>query len=442
MKRSLFMLLALLAAGGAAANAITLDQALAQALENNPQILQARSALDAAAGERIVLRSVVYPKALLGSVAGDQGGQRSRTSGDQPFIFAYGFFAQPLFHAAIPASLRRGDVTVLLAQQQLNVAVMGELHRARLAFYRALYNRSLESSGRAQLQRLEENLAGEQTRYEAGQGDRSSVTAATLLTRELEPKIESARNAYGSAVIDLAEALGHPLGANATIPNPEGTLDFQNTSVHWQSGLQNALQNRADLKLARLLVRAGREDQRIVAAGYYPAIGAVVAGDVIPVTGIYRNSGGSPQSTDNTIANEVAAGATYTWRVIDNGRVGGAVAEQRALAEANELELQKLETNVPRELAQLQNTLQAIDARYRSLVSAAELAESNVKSVEENRAEGLASILDFRSAENSLLVTRRGLLSAIYEQQLALAEWDRATGRYFQFSGDTGAKVH
>jgi outer membrane protein TolC len=65
-----------------------------------------------------------------------------------------------------------------------------------------------------------------------------------------------------------------------------------------------------------------------------------------------------------------------------------------------------------------------------------------VKSVQENRARGLATLPDVRTAESDLLVARRGLLRAIYEQKLALAEWDLATGRYFQFADDTGAKVH
>lgn len=422
--------------------AVTLDAVLAQTIEKNPRILQARSALEAAAGQRILLHSVAYPKGLLGAVGGDQGGRRSRTSGDQPFILAYGVFTQPLFQAGIPASFRRGDLTVLIAQQQLNLAVIGELHRARLAFYGALYNRALESSGRAQRERLEQNIAGEKTRYEAGQSDRGTLTAATLLARELDPKIATAHNAYGSAVLDLAQAMGSPLDAAAVLPSPEGALRFQYIDLNWQDDLERARHDRVDLKLARLLVRAAGEDRRIVAAGYYPTIAAVVAGDAIPVTGIYHDSGGSSQATDNTIANEVGAGAAYSWRVIDNGTVSGAVAAQRAAGEANALELQKLEASIPRELAQLQNTLEAIGARYRALLAAADVAESNVKSVEENRAQGLASILDFRSAENSLLVTRRGLLSAIYEQKVALAEWDRATGRYLQFSGDTGAKVH
>jgi outer membrane protein TolC len=333
-------------------------------------------------------------------------------------------------------------VAILVAQQQLNVTVAEQLHKARLAFYRALYNRSLESLGRAQRQRLEENIAGEQARYTAGQSERGALTSATLLARELDPKIESAHNSYGGAILELAQSMGSPLGVGATLPSPEGTLQFRTTNLHWRSEVERALQDRADLKLARLLVRAAGEEQRMIASDYYPAIEAIVAGDAIPVTGIYRDSGGSPQATDNTVANEFAAGAAYTCRVIDNGKVGGAVARQRTLRDTNELELKKLEANIPSELARLQNNLEAIAARYGPLLGAAEVAEGNVKSVEENRAQGLASVLDFRTAESDLLVTRRGILTAVYEQNVALAEWDRATGRYFQFCDNTTAKGH
>ena len=443
MKIGAPILLALLLAGRLApADAVTLDAALAQTLEKNLRILQAKTALESAAGERLILRSAAFPKGLIGGIAGDQGGQRSRTSSNQPFAFAYGSFLQPLFHAGIPASFRRGDVALLIAQQQLNVTVVEELHRARLAFYSALYNRSLESLGRIQRTRLEENIAGEKSRYEAGQSERGALTSATLLARELDPKIESARSAYGAAIVQLAQSMGRPLRRGATLPSLEGSIEFQTIDLRWQNEVDPALERRVDLKLARLLVRAAREDQRIIAAGYYPSLDAVASGEAIPVSGVHRDSGGSPQVSDDTVASEVRGGAAYTWRVIDNGEVSGAVSQQRAARETNELQLHKLEANVPRELARLQNNLLAIAARYRSLVQAADVAERNVASVQENRAQGLASVLDFRNAESSLLVTRRGILSAVYDQKVALAEWDRATGRYFQFSDDTGGKVH
>jgi hypothetical protein len=41
--------------------------------------------------------------------------------------------------------------------------------------------------------------------------------------------------------------------------------------------------------------------------------------------------------------------------------------------------------------------------------------------------------------QNGFLQTKSGLLTTIYEHNVARAEWDRATGQYFQFSDDTTA---
>jgi outer membrane protein TolC len=423
------------------ASALTLEALLAQTLKNNPHILQAKAGVEAAGGQRIVLRSLAYPKALIGGVAGDQGGERAQSPDNQPFIFGYGVATQTLFDAAMPAAFRRGDIALLIAQQQLNLTATKELHFARLAFYRALYYRSLESLGREQRDRLAENVASEEARYQAGEIERAALNSATLLVRELDPRIESAHTEYGAAVLQLAQSMGQSLGPNAVLPSPEGTLAFRETKLRWQDEIDRTLQTRPDLKLGRLLVRAAEQDQRIAAGGYYPAINAFAAGDAIPVSGIYRDSGGSPQSTDNTLSSEIALGAVYSWKVIDNGAVRGAVSRQQANKETNELELRKLEANIPPQLAHLQNQMLAISARYHSLLQSSALAEKNVASVQENRAHGLASILDFRSAESDLLIARRGVLSAIYEQNVALAEWDRITGRYFQFS-EKPAKVH
>ena len=54
---------------------------------------------------------------------------------------------------------------------------------------------------------------------------------------------------------------------------------------------------------------------------------------------------------------------------------------------------------------------------------------------------GAASELDFRQAENALLVIKSGLLTLDYQENVALAEWDRATGRYFQFSHEVAQNV-
>ena len=127
------------------AGAVTLETVLQTSLERNPDIQEAKSGLEQAAGKRLVFRAVAWPDVELGVPAGVQMGHRAGESGVKGFAIVRGALTQTLFNASLPASLRRGDVEVLIAQQQLNVAVVEQLHAARLAFYAALFNRSLES---------------------------------------------------------------------------------------------------------------------------------------------------------------------------------------------------------------------------------------------------------------------------------------------------------
>jgi outer membrane protein TolC len=188
------------------------------------------------------------------------------------------------------------------------------------------------------------------------------------------------------------------------------------------------------------MVRAAEEDQRIIEAQYYPALDATATGVGIPVT-IHTSNKGSAGSAENTISSEIAGGVAFTWRVVDNGRVGGQVTRQRAIREMNEISLHQLEANVSFDLQRIANNFRAIESRRKSLAAAAAGADENVNAVQRTLEEGLSSQLEFRTAESSFLETRSALLAAAYQQNIARAEWDRATGRYFQFSNDTAGKV-
>ena len=93
-----------------------------------------------------------------------------------------------------------------------------------------------------------------------------------------------------------------------------------------------------------------------------------------------------------------------------------------------------LEANIPRDLSHIANYLKTTEVRERSLASAATAAEESARAVQENVASGLASPLEYRVTQNAFLETKSGALEAIYQHNVAVAEWDRATGRYFQFS--------
>jgi outer membrane protein TolC len=420
------------------ASAASLQEIFRTTLDNNPEILEAKAGLERAAGQRLVFRSIVWPDIELNVPAGVQYGHRAGESGVKGFAVGRGNLEQTLFNMAVPPSLRRGDTEVLIAQQQLNVAVVEQLHAARLAFYSALYNRSLQSIRDEQLQKLEENVATQKNRFEAGLADRSAFTSASLQTDELIPQIEGAQRAYREAQLNLAQAMGTD-PVKSSLPEPDGELQFTPAQFDIAAETATALQRRVDLKLARLFVRAANEDQRIIAADYYPRIAGSLHGEWVPVSGIHRQE--STSKTQDFIGSELREKAAYTWRVIDNGKVGGAVLRARAAREQNEVTCRKLESNVSRELSQISNNLQAIAAREKSLASASDAAEESARTVRENVANGLVSPLEYRISQTAFLKTKSGLLEAIYQYNVAVAEWDRATGRYFQFSYGTHKSV-
>ncbi len=277
-------------------------------------------------------------------------------------------------------------------------------------------------------------MASQSDRYQAGLVDRSAFTTATVEARELDPLVENSRRAYGAAQLQLAQTMAIDLKPDAALPNPEGELSFAPMDVDVNTETAAAVERRTDIKLARLLVRAANEDERIIAAGYYPSAAGSVTGDYIPVSGVHRE--GSTSRTQDFLGSEIREGAAYTWQVIDNGKVGGAALKARKVREINEVELQKLETSVGRDLARIRNELAGIDARHKSFAAGTDTAEQTAVAVQQNLGSGLASQLEYRLAEASYLKTQTGLLEASYLHNVALAEWDRATGRYFQFAED------
>ncbi len=433
--RALAMVLALLAAQSS--RAVTLQEALDRTLQNNPAITQAKLNLEQASGHRVVLNSITWPNIRATVPAGLQGGQRSGES-TKAFIFARGLLTQPVLNVTIPPSRRLGDVDVLIAEQQLNVAVVEQLHAARLAFYSALYNRGLQSIREEERERSDQNATSQKQRYEAGLTDRSAFTSATVQASEFDSQIAAAGRACGEAQLQLGLAMGESGGPDSNPPDAEGRLESPPFDADVATETAAAIARRADIRLARLMVRAATQEQRIIEAGYFPAAAATLTGYFVPTAGIHAQ--GSTRHTDDLLGSEAREGGVYTWRVIDNGKVIGADLKQQRIREINEIACRKLEANVGLELMRIRNNIAEIKSRQQSLTGGATMAQQNAEAIQQNLGQGIMSELDYRQAQNASLDIQSGLLTADYQYNIAMAEWDRATGRYFQFSDETAAK--
>jgi outer membrane protein TolC len=422
-----------------ALDAITLEEALQRTTDKNPAIQNAKHDLEKASGRRLIFRSIGFPDAVIGAAGGDQGGHRAGQKPNQPFGFGFGGLTQPLFNAAIPASFRRGNIEVLIALQQLNMAMVDQLYSTRVSYYNGAYNRQLKQITQEQRSHLAGNASAQQARLQSGLAQRGALLGAEMQTRELDPRIEAADRAYQGSALSLAATMGDDLTGRFPLPQMESELKYSSVPVDVSSAAPLALNQRADIKLARLMVKAATEDERIMEAAYYPVVNGLLQAEYIPVSGVRRQSEGSVHRSDDIISSELREGAAYTWRVVDNGRVTGQVRQRRSAREINEILLKKMESDVPRDLARLQTSLDAIAKNYGSISQAINSAQQSVVMVNQNVSSGLASQLESRLAENASLESKTTLLTLAYQQNLALAEVDRVTGRYFQYSDDPSA---
>jgi outer membrane protein TolC len=95
--------------------------------------------------------------------------------------------------------------------------------------------------------------------------------------------------------------------------------------------------------------------------------------------------------------------------------------------------LSALEQDIPRNLSEIYRALDLSQKRISALAASVKLSEGNLKMVVDMISLGSANQLDFVNARNALFQTKQGMLNAFYQNSIALANLDLATGRYLRY---------
>lgn len=439
---------------------LTLDDCLTRTFQNYPEIQRLRVDVERATGTKIVYRSRALPQ-LSGEVAaGFRGGDlynsadiktnassaittnSSRENIPTLFSTLTAQFSQPLIDVGIPPSFRRGRLEVVIAQQSLNREVTDRLREARVVFLRALYLRDLIALHEEIAKRLEANVDSEQQRLDVGAGNKEALAWAKIQTLNLALALSNLRNESFTLLTRISELCGiNPRDERKDtrplwLPKPVGDLRYTPVAVDLTQESAYALEHRADLKLLRALRDAAAADKQITQAGYFPFVSLIGSALFIPENYLVTRQTQIVvgQQTEST---EARAGVALSWQIVDNGQVTGASRQFEAVREAYEIDLHRLEQNIPRELATVEGMLQDADARREALMKSAAEAEENLKLIETQIRLGQATQLDFLRAQTDLLSVRDGIADATYTHEVARADLDRVTGRYLQYHFET-----
>ena len=164
--------------------------------------------------------------------------------------------------SSMPPSLHltaRGNIEVLIAQQRLNVAVARATRTPRgWPSTPPLITTHCASWAKSSAHDWKEFPDANRSLCR-GQTDRMAVATARLLEQELKPHLEEFRRAYRRRVAHPGTGHGRRSGPHMhACPSLKEDLEFTDADLDVDRETNLALKNRADLRLARLLVRAAR----------------------------------------------------------------------------------------------------------------------------------------------------------------------------------------
>lgn len=419
-----------LAAAPAVAETLTLEACLREVVERNPEIARARAEVERAQGQRLVFRARALPRLRLDVGAGYQG---SRGEGRPATAFA-GLSAnasQPLFDAAVPASLRRGELEVLIARQNLYQTVAGRLHLARLTYLALQRRRAIQEIELRTVGRLEENARIQGGLETAGLGARRATLQAQIQRLAIEPQRAANAGELARLTASLRELLGRP--ATAGDPQPVGFSAVSVPSFRAAELHREALERRPDLVATRAAILASANDQRIIEAAWFPLLELRLGGTLVPQNDSAQSNPNAIRATDASAVTEFRYGVALSWVPFDGGATLGQSRNQTAVRATLTSILLRAEQQIPLDLGRVQARVQSIRARRADAAAARSAASQSIATINDLLRAGKTSQLEVLNAQSSLLEAELNELNASADAAEAAAELDRIAGRYLRF---------
>ena len=452
--------LCMLASGRA--ETLTLEDCLRETAAHSPLIVAQQLEVERATATRLVLRARALPTLQVGGILGYQGAETSEVekvtvrdlSGhkqtvsvttERPATFVLlgtGMLSQPIFDVSIPPSWRRGTTGILVAQENYYTIAATQLYRARTQFYRALFQQQSGGLYRQVDEILAGNVQAQTSLASAGLRGRQNVLASQVQRANFDPVIVAATGSYRSTLAGLLQIMGREPGTGANGDDPVahitlgGTLEDAAFDFDAAAAARESLEHRPDLRALRAQMQATKEDAAIIRGGYYPRIRVYVAGEILPENFVRSTQPNAVRSSDQVQTSEIRPGVRGDWTVIDTGAIQGEARRLDAVRAELEVNVQRLEKDIPGELAAVRAAIHGSAVSLDALRGNVTTAQDTLNIINAGITQGINSQLEFLDAQNGVLATRAGLLAAELDLSLARAEFDRITGRYLHFVTD------
>lgn len=416
----MLLLLLILPLEASAGRVLTLEQALAIAVEKNYDIARAGEYARYVQGKYVEERSAVLPQ--IGFNAGitaarDNGQPAFAGGGVNQYDRSLGLsLSQPLFTwGKIGAAIRAAEIGKSTAKEQLRLAQQAARRDVTTAFCNVLLAREMLRLSADNLRQKERHAEEAHKKFAAGVATDYDVLAADVALENSRPALIRAENLLRVTRERLRFLLVLDEEVEAT-----GSLEPQISPLPTlDTVLNSALTMRPELLDMGYRV------------GIYNELVAIAAADNKPRLDLKGNAGWHQFEMGN-IAYEGAAwnvGVYLTFPFFDGLKTSGRVEQARSDLATKEIEKQKLREGIKLEARTALNELQEAAEVLKALSGTVRQAERLLQMAEKGYELGVKIRLEVDDAQNSLLLAQNSRAKAATDYMIARVNLDWVMGR-------------
>ncbi len=300
-------------------------------------------------------------------------------------------------------AVRLAELGVDISREQLKASEQETMQNAALAYFQVLRAEGLRRVATETLAQDEEHLHQGEARFAAGNTTRMDVLQLKAIVANARVALKQAQNAVEIARLGLAHAIAQPV-ADRPLAAPQGL------SVRLQESA-SAIRQRPDFRQAELRVTQSETRSALESRGLWPTISAT-----------------SRYSQRDANQGIVSAGVTVGWSFLDSSRVLRRMEASQNEAEASRLQLQLTSQVIELELQQGLKRRDEALGRAEALKEGLAAAQEAYRLAKERFVAGLATNVELRDVQTTLVQTENSLLQAETDWREAEVRLARAMG--------------
>ena len=402
----------------------TVEQGVALAAEQNPEIIIARKKVEAARGGLIGARSGYLPSLLSTGFADKRQAQTQNQTRTQLRNEDYNASLRALENVytggAVSSQVAIAKLNIEKQTYELEETINRVALDVRTAFYDILLNRAKVRVREDSVRALEEESKTQQERLHAGMVGTLNVRRADVTLANERPELINAKTQLKNSYLRLGELLG--IDARSETDSPfevAGQLQYEDRRPDLNECLARADAGRAEIKARQKDIEIEDRQYIVDRSELRPQVqvfsGYEVYSERDPAVGPEFNHG-------------YIVGVTGTWHLFDGFAAKGRMQATRARREAAMQALEAARRSVASEVRGAFFDLEQADKVLESETKNVQTADESLEIAKRNLAAGLGTQLDVLQAAADVTRTRTTRLSAIHLHNVGLARLAQASG--------------